>query len=75
MLPPTPGATVVPFRDGPGGLEVLMIKRAAAIDYGGMWAFPGGRVDDGDAHPDDPGDELARARPHRGPGGRRGGRA
>jgi 8-oxo-dGTP pyrophosphatase MutT (NUDIX family) len=35
----------VPLRDGPGGLEVLMIERAAAIAYGGMWAFPGGRVD------------------------------
>jgi 8-oxo-dGTP pyrophosphatase MutT (NUDIX family) len=45
---PIPGATVVPLRDGPGGLEVLMIERAAAIAYGGMWAFPGGRVDPGD---------------------------
>ena len=59
--PPIPSATVVPLRDGPGGLEVLMIERAAAIAYGGMWAFPGGRVDDRDADPDRPGDELARA--------------
>jgi 8-oxo-dGTP pyrophosphatase MutT (NUDIX family) len=59
---PTPGATVVPLRDGPDGLEVLMIERAAALAYGGMWAFPGGRVDPDDADPDDPADEVARAR-------------
>jgi 8-oxo-dGTP pyrophosphatase MutT (NUDIX family) len=61
-LPPTPGATVVPLRDGPDGLEVLMIERAAALAYGGMWAFPGGRVDPGDADPADPGDGVAGAR-------------
>jgi 8-oxo-dGTP pyrophosphatase MutT (NUDIX family) len=61
-LPPTPGATVVPLRDGPDGLEVLMIERAAALAYGGMWAFPGGRVDPDDADPADPADEVARAR-------------
>ncbi|HEU0172244.1 MAG TPA: NUDIX domain-containing protein [Acidimicrobiales bacterium] len=61
-LPPTPGATVVPLRDGPDGLEVLMIERAAALAYGGMWAFPGGRVDPGDADPSGSGDEVARAR-------------
>ena len=60
--PAIPGATVVPLRDGPTGLEVLLVQRAAAIDYGGMWAFPGGRVEHDDAHPDDPGDEIARAR-------------
>lgn len=60
--PAIPGATVVPLRDGPTGLEVLLVQRAAAVDYGGMWAFPGGRVEDRDAHPDDPGDEVERAR-------------
>lgn len=63
--PPTPaipGATVVPLRDGPDGLEVLLVQRAAAVDYGGMWAFPGGRVEQGDADPDDPDDEIERAR-------------
>lgn len=60
--PPIPGATVVPLRDAPGGLEVLMIERAAAIAYGGMWAFPGGRVDPGDTDPASPTDEVARAR-------------
>jgi 8-oxo-dGTP pyrophosphatase MutT (NUDIX family) len=60
--PPIPGATVVPLRDGPQGLEVLLVERAAAIAYGGMWAFPGGRVEDLDAHPDRPDDEIERAR-------------
>ncbi len=60
--PAIPGATVVPLRDGPSGLEVLLVQRAAAVDYGGMWAFPGGRVERDDAHPDDPGDEMERAR-------------
>jgi 8-oxo-dGTP pyrophosphatase MutT (NUDIX family) len=59
---PIPGATVVPLRDGPTGLEVLLVERAAAIAYGGMWAFPGGRVERHDDHPDDPGDEIERAR-------------
>lgn len=57
-----PSATVVPLRDGPDGLEVLMIERAVSIAYGGMWAFPGGRVDPHDADPAAPGDEVASAR-------------
>ena len=61
-----PSATVVPLRDGRAGLEVLMIERAAAIAYGGMWAFPGGRIDPGDADPAYPG-----RRDRRCPAGRR----
>jgi 8-oxo-dGTP pyrophosphatase MutT (NUDIX family) len=62
--PPSPiaGATVVPLRDGPGGLEVLMVERAATIAYGGMWAFPGGRVEQADADPERPEDEVESAR-------------
>jgi 8-oxo-dGTP pyrophosphatase MutT (NUDIX family) len=60
--PPIPSATVVPLRDGPGGLEVLLVERSTAIAYGGMWAFPGGRVEASDAHPDRPHDEIERAR-------------
>jgi len=59
---PIPGATVVPLRDGPSGLEVLLVERAASIAYGGMWAFPGGRVEDADADPARPHDEVERAR-------------
>ena len=53
---------MVPLRDGPAGLEVLLVERAAAIAYGGMWAFPGGRIEADDAHPRRPDDEVERAR-------------
>ncbi len=62
LTPPIPGATVVPLRDEPAGLEVMLVERAAAIAYGGMWAFPGGRVEGSDTHPDHPADEIERAR-------------
>ncbi len=63
---PIPSATVVPLRDGVPDrdgrrLEVLMVRRAEATAYGGMWAFPGGRVDPGDADRSLPGDPLAAA--------------
>jgi 8-oxo-dGTP pyrophosphatase MutT (NUDIX family) len=45
---PTPAATVVPVRDGPVGLEVLLLRRNARGAFGGMWVFPGGQVDDSD---------------------------
>lgn len=58
--PPIPAATVVLVRDAPGGsgLEVLMLRRTSQVAFGGMWVFPGGRVDDGDRRPDDPDDEV-----------------
>jgi len=41
-----PAATVIPLRDGPGGLEVLMLRRDKDLSFaGGMWVFPGGRID------------------------------
>lgn len=43
-----PAATVVLGRDGPSGLEILMLKRNSQIAFGGAWVFPGGRVDPGD---------------------------
>jgi 8-oxo-dGTP pyrophosphatase MutT (NUDIX family) len=46
-----PAATVVVLRDGPDGTEVLMLRRDAGLSFaGGMWVFPGGRIDAGD-HP------------------------
>jgi 8-oxo-dGTP pyrophosphatase MutT (NUDIX family) len=45
---PIAAATVVLARDGSDGLEVLMLKRDSNIAFGGMWVFPGGRVDPGD---------------------------
>lgn len=38
-------ATVLLLRDEGDGIEVLMLKRNSKIAFGGMWVFPGGRVD------------------------------
>ena len=45
---PIPAATVVPLRNGPGGLEVLLLRRNARGVFAGMWVFPGGQVDAAD---------------------------
>ena len=50
-------ATVLPLRDGPDGIEVLMLKRSSRGAFGGLWVFPGGKVD-----PEDGEEELASAR-------------
>ena len=55
-----PAATVVLIRDQSDGLEVLMLKKNSKIAFGGMWVFPGGRIDDDD-YPDDR-DPLTAAR-------------
>ena len=60
VAPPIPAATVVLLRDGESGPEVLMLHKNARIDFGGMWVFPGGRIDAED-YPDD-GDVNAAAR-------------
>jgi len=61
---PVRAATVILLRDsdGDGDLETLMLRRNSKIAFGGMWVFPGGRVDDGDRHGLDPDDELGAAR-------------
>ena len=47
--PVYPAATVVLVRDGLQGLEVLLVQRSKAVTHmGGMWVFPGGRVDEDD---------------------------
>lgn len=43
-------ATVLLVRDAPGGVEVFMQQRHAAADFGGMYVFPGGKVDPADSH-------------------------
>ena len=58
--PAIPAATVVVLRDGPNGLESLMLRRNSRLDFGGMWVFPGGRIDDGDR--DVSGDLITAAR-------------
>lgn len=43
-------ATILLVTDGPDGVEVFMMKRPSAADFGGMHVFPGGKVDELDAH-------------------------
>lgn len=57
-----PAATVIPLRDADDGVEVLMLRKNSKLAFGGMWVFPGGRIDPEDDDPDVPGDELAAAR-------------
>lgn len=46
---PAPSATVIVARERAAALEVLMLRRAESLRFiGGMWVFPGGRVDDAD---------------------------
>ena len=46
--PAIPAATVVLLRDQASQIEVLMLHRASQIAFGGMWVFPGGRIDEED---------------------------
>ncbi|MDG2046688.1 MAG: NUDIX hydrolase [Halioglobus sp.] len=44
-----PAATVVLLRDGRDGVEALLVQRNTAVQHmGGMWVFPGGKVDEVD---------------------------
>ncbi len=49
---PRVAATVLLLRPAGDGFEVYMIRRVAAMTFGGMYAFPGGGVDrsDSEAH-------------------------
>ena len=48
VTPAVPAATVVVLRDAPSGVEVLMLRKSSRIAFGGMWVFPGGRIDAAD---------------------------
>ena len=50
-------ATVVLVRDGATGLECLMLRKTSGQAFGGLWVFPGGRVEADDG----PGYDGARA--------------
>ena len=53
VVPVHPSATVVLIRDGDIGLEALLVQRSKAVKHmGGMWVFPGGKVDEAD-YPED----------------------
>jgi 8-oxo-dGTP pyrophosphatase MutT (NUDIX family) len=43
-----PAATVVLVRETTGSLETLMLKKNSKLAFGGMWVFPGGRIDEAD---------------------------
>jgi 8-oxo-dGTP pyrophosphatase MutT (NUDIX family) len=46
IAPAKPASTLMALRDTPQGIEVLMVKRNRAATFmGGVWVFPGGRVD------------------------------
>ena len=60
--PPVLAATVILLRDGSNGLETLMLKRNSKIAFGGMWVFPGGRIDSDDWSGVDENDDLAASR-------------
>lgn len=58
-----PAATVVVVRDGAEGVEVLMLRRDRDLSFaGGMWVFPGGRIDAEDLAEVDP-DRIAAGDP------------
>jgi 8-oxo-dGTP pyrophosphatase MutT (NUDIX family) len=49
---PRPAATVVVLRDGRDGPEAYLQQRPAHMGFaGGLWVFPGGRVDEADRDP------------------------
>jgi len=62
--PLIPAATVLLLRDGPSGIETLMMRRNSQLSFAeGMWVFPGGKIDPQD-HPlgnDDPDGAAANA--------------
>ncbi len=55
-----PAATVVLVRERGRRLETLMLRKNSALAFGGMWVFPGGRVDEADR--DGASDDTAAAR-------------
>ena len=60
VVPAVPAATVVLVRDGDQGLETLMLRRNARLAFaGGMWVWPGGRLDPDDWEGAEPTDDLA----------------
>ncbi len=54
-----PAATIVPLRDGPDGLETVLLRRDTGLAFaGGLWVWPGGRIEELDGTTDGP-DPLA----------------
>jgi 8-oxo-dGTP pyrophosphatase MutT (NUDIX family) len=59
---PVEASTVILIRDVAAGLETLMLRKNSKIAFGGMWVFPGGRVDDADREGLAADDDLGAAR-------------
>ncbi len=59
---PIAASTVILVRDAADGLETLMLRKNSKIAFGGMWVFPGGRVDPEDAAGLSQDDDLGAAR-------------
>jgi 8-oxo-dGTP pyrophosphatase MutT (NUDIX family) len=57
-----PAATVVLVSDRGRCHETLLLRRNSKIAFGGMWVFPGGRIEESDWHGLTPDDELGAAR-------------
>ena len=51
-------ATVIVGRDSADGMSILMMRRSSKIAFGGMWVFPGGKVDADDYDPAAPKDLI-----------------
>lgn len=45
MTEPIPAATVVLLRERDDAVETLMLRKNSKLTFGGMWVFPGGRID------------------------------
>jgi 8-oxo-dGTP pyrophosphatase MutT (NUDIX family) len=53
-VPAKPAATVMLLRNSNDGIEVFMLRRTTTAAFaGGMYVFPGGKVDDADGEGDD----------------------
>lgn len=45
---PIPAATIILARNAANGIEVLMLRRSAQMDFDGIYVFPGGLLDPAD---------------------------
>jgi len=45
---PVLASTVAVLRNSAQGIETLMLRKNSEISFGGMWVFPGGRIDEED---------------------------
>ncbi len=57
--PATPAATVLLLREK-ADIEVLMLHKTSKVAFGGLWVFPGGKIDAGDFPADGDVDTAAR---------------